>query len=258
MYFVSYAQETAFLKKYSYLCFGLDNQNKKISSGTCYFYKKGTSTILITNYHVVSGISSANDSIINKQIDTLYFTCDSNEMIVTQSVTVPKLNARHALFYEKTDLIGIGIPLSKGNSVNYINDLIDTSYLNKKPDSVYLYGYPTSQIKTDGKVISSFSQQLVSGKYSDSFKFDFIPVFKTPNSKTSMSEDEIITKLRNTEFTIDKKSYPGQSGSPIFGRFKVDKTWVYKFIGMLWGEGNKDFIYSMAYKGLVIYQNLNR
>ena len=58
-----HAQSLQDLKKYSYVCFSLDTQNHVIHSGVCYFYKNDSTTILLTNYHIISGINTANDSV---------------------------------------------------------------------------------------------------------------------------------------------------------------------------------------------------
>ena len=184
--------------------------------------------------------------------------CDSNSKKASQSIVFSSFVPRHAAYFERFDLIGIGTKLLHGNSVSYINDLIDTTYFSRKPDNAFLFGYPTGLIKTDGKVIFSFTQEMLAGKYSDNFTFDFSPRFITARIKTVMSESEILDKLRKTEFTINNIGKPGESGSPVFGKFKQGDKWVYRFIGMIWGCGNNDFPYSMAYSGQTIYQNLTR
>lgn len=131
------------LKKYSYPVFEITG--KTVHTGTAFFYKADNKTFLVSNYHVIKGMSPFHRKILYSS-DVLYLKCpitNSNEFIIdTIDISESKVGKTEIFrVIEKLDLFGFEIQPLPNASINYINDLIDTTYFNKIPDEACCYGY---------------------------------------------------------------------------------------------------------------------
>lgn len=138
------------------------------------------------------------------------------------------------IFYmaDRIDLLKIPINKPIDGQINYINDLIDSSYFNQTPERVYILGYPnlTNNATKFWSKVSEFQGEYNKDGFDEFYAGTMkkFPLFKEKEKMYSMSRFYYFIKPY-----IDK----GYSGAPVIGQFTLkDKSVIHKFIGVNFGN----------------------
>jgi len=215
-------------------------KSRMIEAGSCFFYHKGKKTFAITNYHLITGWNC-----FSGQRD---YEVDSTQILVTIPGTqrIKPLPYKFSgplskfSFLDKVDLFSIELNISPDLKINYINDLLDPSYVAKTPVAIKEYRFPLqnnrvrvdSTVELNGKVIGN--QDSVINRFSETSNFKAI----------SMNKDA----FKRAYCLSTPASSPGWSGAAIFGRFRSKSGTVYRLIGVDFGgadELNLNFIINL-------------
>ena len=202
--------------------------------GTCFFYKSHYGYTIISNYHVISGIDYENKitPIDNLVLSYKTFNGSKKNMILP----IGEINKNYKTGINlKTELDIFGIGLAKipdDGSINFINDLIDTSYFDKIPDEIFCFGYPGETYQYNPENVFKSKPYLTQCKYISSEKY--IKELSKKGTQTILDQKKY--------FFLSKTSLKGMSGSPVFGKFIIYKDSfkqpVYKFIGIYCANAN--------------------
>jgi hypothetical protein len=219
------------LKKYSYLI-KVGDKKGKMGSATCFFYKVNNKTYVISSYHVFCFGAIKTSSYYTNNI-YISFNQKTDVAFVVKLDSVYEFTSIEHIHIP--DVFGCAINPPKGAKINYINDLFDIKYIGKKPSTAYSYGYPTNNL------------ELLKGEPS----LDFNPLLDYLRSQWKISyptltNDELYKNvvyyhevLNRNYFVIEKESYAGFSGAPVFGEFMEmhnnKEIKFYKFIGITSG-----------------------
>lgn len=217
-----------FLKEFSYHVV-LTYKGMAVSGGTCFFYKRNNDTMLISNYHVLTGYDPRTkkkrfdvDSIILIPHDDI----GENKFIPSMAVDKSLLNLNTI---GQLDCIQVKVNWNRQTPINFINRLIDTNYFYKIPSNVYVFGYPT-----DSSNIFTSVELFQSNFINDCTSYLFKKNKLLPIADTKKDVNEAI-KYRNKNFFLTNNMLRrGFSGSPVFGKFLNDHNKVvYKYIGIV-------------------------
>lgn len=220
--FNCFSQNSNYLKKYSYFCF-TKPVNPVVHTGTCFFYKKGGETYVITNYHVMYGM----DPILGRQThlsDTLIvvYPVPNSRNNKFSIVELGKDKVKIFNHFQHIDLAYHLIKIPLNFKINYINDLIDKDYLKTAPNKLIIYGYPADlqpiNILNEKPVIDS-----VVGNYHNYYQ----------NYNWSQLKYEAKESIAQKEFEMTGYLRKGFSGSPVFGEFYKKNKKIYKLRGLL-------------------------
>lgn len=222
-----------FLSKYSYPIFTIVGDIQH--SGTAFFYKKGNTTYLVSNYHSIKGMSPMHNRQYWKT-DILYLKLiipKTNEYQILQIDIREDVVGPTEVFYmsDGIDLFKIKIDASNLN-INYINEIIAPKYFNKVPNKIIIYGYPNplNIVKPFWSKVFKFESKFNSDGFDKFYKGTMLkmPLF---NEKQKMYD------LSKFYFLIDQMISGGYSGAPIIGEFEnEDGEKKYYFIGVNFGN----------------------
>lgn len=221
------------LSSYSYPIFVLSG--KEQFTGTGFFYRSADTTFLVSNYHVIKGMSPVRQR-INFRTDTLclkYPVAGSTETKLLALDVSEQVTGETEVFsmVNRIDLLKIPVQLPADAMVSYINDLVDEDYFNQEPEEVLVYGFPTGA----GAVPVFYSrQQKLQGKvnpdgfeeYNSSLRLDF--------PQASDSARRVISNTSRYYYFLRPFAAQGYSGAPVIGRFELpDGRSVYRFMGVV-------------------------
>ncbi len=231
-----FAQDsTAILKKYTYLCYfiykGLRHE------GSCFFYRKGAKNYMVSNYHILSGVNTA-EGTQDAVDDTIIVVYSTHEVYKNEHFKIPvHIPADLTKFYSKPDIYAVEINEPPQAHLNYINEAIDAGYTHKIPETIFSYGYPATD-------------QSTTRQRESLFKGPYVPVTKaglfgtgigdsgpdsTGNKKMERYYQLLTMAIKRYYFMIPVATEPGRSGSPVFGKFFDGNKTVYKFAGVMVG-----------------------
>lgn len=223
------------LQKYSYLLSAVNSETENSlrfkGNGTGFFLKATDgNTYLITNYHVLSGYSSEEDSMLVKFTDLMVGLLEKNKkklkdfIIGTERDTILEKKIKEN---SAADIVALNFTkISMRCEINEISNFFDSSYFDKKPDSIVVYGYPAKWQ----------TQESLKGR---------IPIVKKIYEKYKEPKLVIETKEDSVFFNDFYKFHlaqnstivlPGMSGSPVFGIFRENGLSKIKFIGVVKGQ----------------------
>jgi hypothetical protein len=247
-------EDNQFLANYSYPIFAVSGDQQY--TGTAFFYKSGDSTFLVSNYHAIKGMSPLKQS-ITFITDTLYLKYrakNSGEYKVVPIDISEEVTGATEVFsmVNRIDLLKIPVEEPENADIFYINDLIDTNYLNAEPEEVIAFGFPT----TPGAVPAFYSQQK---KLQGNVNPDgFIEYDASLRLNSSDSARAIMTGTERYYYFIKPYAPQGYSGAPVFGKFRTDDNeFIYRFVGVIFA-GQPVTKQTWAIKGSVALEYLQR
>lgn len=224
------AQETEFLRKYSYICTTVGD--RVIPSATCFFIKNKSKIYLVSNYHVFYGTDERGNK--HFKVDSIRVGYISSKTRDQKFLIVPIKDKSTGLpYYESGDIEAYEVDIPKDFKVNLTNDLIDHFYFNKIPDRTYYYGYPSSKQTFINIDKIGTSQILSEGMYIEGFKDILSGNYLPPMTITYQKLDEIQKSMNRMLFETGSAGEVGVSGSPVFGQFHDGKKITFKFIGIV-------------------------
>lgn len=256
----------SFLKKYSYRCSGIDSSNS-LNSGTCFFIQENSKIFLISAYHFfLISADIEGDSHINRlNIEDAY-----GQFRFKITVKLDTFFNLDNLHYSIPDFRCVQIEIPNDIKINFINDLIDVTFLSLTPDEIYVYGYPVDKQKIlSDNAYNYYTQnsrydllrkyspsvQLIKSKYANYSNYLAYYSKQTPTKSSKKEEMQLfITNTKRWHFLIElkKNNIEGYSGSPVFGKFTAkDGQILYKFMGIL-TAGNENLMVGICQKGQLV------
>lgn len=211
------------LRKYSYCIRGYTIEKNGVipTGGTCFFIKRNDKLFLITAYHVICGTDDNDNKIKNYPKELTVFTFDSvgNLSDYFFSISIKSIldTCRAINSFVEPDIIAIEI--NNNNRLRTVEKFIKPPF--QQPGQVIMFGFPglgdlthpsgwgiigASNLNIDNRD----SQIITHTKYEDG-TLDSINYY-------------INTENKNDTF-FSKGWYKGYSGSPVFIKDKVTKTW---------------------------------
>jgi len=243
------------LAKYSYPIFAVTGDQQY--TGTAFFYRSGDTTYLVSNYHAIKGMSPLKKS-ITFNIDTLYLKYpvkNSNEFKVIGIDISEQITGKTEIFsmVNRIDLLKIPVETPADADIFFINDLIDEDYLNKEPEEVFVFGYPTDP----GSIPAFYSQQQrLEGKVNPNGFTDYDASLRLNFPATSDDARAILGGTSRYYYFIRPYASQGYSGAPVFGKFRnADNQVIYRFTGVIFA-GQPTTRQTWAIKGTVALKYL--
>lgn len=236
--------------------------------GSIFFYKTGKKKFVVSNRHIFNGRNYFYlDSIqYEYQIDTTIVRCrkyNSNAML--EYIPMDKYSSdlnKGERFYDSgfIDLYKIEItPPSNTEELNYINALIDTSYFDKIPDSIFCFGFDGNLFDGQSPDWINTKPTLLGGIYISYYEW-LSEEERVKNQKVNIAANQrFYNNMNDKYFFISSFGVTGMSGSPVFGKFPIIKNgvqgYVIKFIGVLFGL-EKDTHHTWVIKAKSVYNYL--
>lgn len=128
------------LRNYAYLC--VSKQPNQSIIGTCFFYKNEDKIFMVSAHHTFSGInpfSGARAGVI-ENVYLIYVSEITGEKKELQ-IAVPLFSS----IQPDNDIFAIPVKAPDDLTINYINDFINNSTVEKCSSLAYISGYPDSQ-----------------------------------------------------------------------------------------------------------------
>lgn len=226
---------TTVLKKYTYLCYFVDKGLRH--EGSCFFYKKGAKSYMVSNYHIFSGVNTA-EGTQNGVDDTMIVVYSAHEIYKNERFKIPvhiPIDLRK--FYARPDIYAVEINEPPEAHLSYINQMIDPGYLNRAPSEIYSYGFPavdqSPHQQKESLFTGTYAQVTKEGLFGNGIG-DSGPD-STKNAKMERYYQLLTLALKRYYFMIPFPVEHGRSGSPIFGKFLENRKTVYKFTGVFVG-----------------------
>jgi hypothetical protein len=252
------------LSKYSYPIFASHHNNTQLSTGTGFFYKSKGKVYLVSNYHSIIGIDPMKKS-INFLTDIIYVRFKLKKKLVDTLVAIDvseravgKKNVYSLM--DSIDLYRVAVQLPATVEVNYINALVSTEFFNKKPLAVYSYGYPGRDGSSQMQELIRVPVEKFEGVYNNRGYSNYDSAIKKNFPLLPDYDRKVLLSSERFYFFITPLARHGFSGSPVFGKFLVNKkknTYTYKFIGVIFGqEGN--VLQTWAIKAKVAYDYFSK
>ena len=255
--FVAAAQtgNSQFLAKYSYPIFVV--KDKQQFTGTGFFYHSGDSTFLVSNYHAIKGMSPLKQ-VINFSTDTLFLkypvknSYDRKIMAINTSEDVIGATEIFSMV-DRIDLLKIPVELPEDADILFINDLVDEDYLDKEPEEIIAFGYPTGK----GSIPAFYSrQQRLEGKINPNGFADYDASLKLNFPDASDSARAIVGGTARYYYFIKPYAAQGYCGAPVFGKFRnAQNQTIYRFTGVIFA-GQPATRQTWAIRGAVALQYL--
>ncbi|RYY54259.1 MAG: hypothetical protein EOO09_15035 [Chitinophagaceae bacterium] len=221
------------LSSYSYPIFVLSG--KEQFTGTGFFYLSGDTTYLVSNYHVIKGMSPVRQK-INFVSDTLYLkypvTGSSETRLLAIDVSEPVTGETEVFsMVNRIDLLKIPVLLPADAQVSYINDLVDATVFDREPEEVLVYGFPTGS----GAVPVFYSrQQKLEGRVNPDGFEEYNSSMRLNFPDASDSARRVISNTSRYYYFLRPFAAQGYSGAPVIGRFVLpDGRSVYRFMGVV-------------------------
>jgi hypothetical protein len=227
------ASESSSLEKYSYPVFTVIG--KEQYTGTAFFYRSGDSSFLVSNYHAIKGMSPLKQT-ITFNTDTLYLKYpvkNSSEFKLLPIDISEKITGETEIFsmVDRVDLLKIAVVIPDDADISFINDLIDTNYLDAEPEEIVAFGYPTNP----GSIPAFYSkQQRLEGKINPDGFADYDVSLRCSFPVPSDSARAILNATSRYYYFIRPYAPRGYSGAPVFGKFRNEYNEpIYRFIGVI-------------------------
>lgn len=243
------------LSKYSYPIFAITGNQQH--TGTAFFYQSGDTNFLVSNYHAIKGMNPLKQ-VINFNVDSLFLKYpvkNSKDSKVIAIDVSEEITGETEIFsmIDRIDLLKIPVDIPGDADIRFINDLIDTDYLNAEPEEIVAFGYPTSP----GNIPTFFSrQQRLEGVVNPTGFSDYATALQTNFPESSDSARAIMIGTERYYYFIKPYAPPGYSGAPVFGKFRnVSNQVVYRFTGVIFA-GQPSTRQTWAIKGKVALQYL--
>jgi hypothetical protein len=150
----------------------------------------------------------------------------------------------------RIDLLKIPVQVPDDAAIFYINDLIDTNFLNAEPEEIVAFGFPTEP----GPVPPFYSrQQRLQGKVNHDGFTEYDASLRTNSSDSARA---ILNGTERYYYFIKPYAPQGYSGAPVFGKFKTDDgNSIYRFVGVIFA-GQPVTKQTWAIKGSVALEYL--
>ncbi|MEP7376398.1 MAG: S1C family serine protease [Chitinophagaceae bacterium] len=254
---LSHAQmsDSQSLAKYSYPIFAVTGDQQY--TGTAFFYRSGDTTYLVSNYHAIKGMSPLKKT-ITFNIDTLYLKYpvkNSNEFKVIGIDISEEITGKTEIFsmVSRIDLLKIPVETPGDADIFFINDLIDEDYLDKEPEEVFVFGYPTDP----GSIPAFYSQQQrLEGKVNPNGFTDYDASLRLNFPATTDNARAILGGTSRYYYFIRPYAAQGYSGAPVFGKFRnADNEVIYRFTGVIFA-GQPTTRQTWAIKGAIALKYL--
>jgi hypothetical protein len=243
------------LAKYSYPIFAVTGDQQY--TGTAFFFRSGDTTYLVSNYHAIKGMSPLKKT-ITFNIDTLYLKYpvkNSNEFKVIGIDISEEITGKTEIFsmVSRIDLLKIPVETPGDADIFFINDLIDEDYLDKEPEEVFVFGYPTDP----GSIPAFYSQQQrLEGKVNPNGFTDYDASLRLNFPATSDDARAILGGTSRYYYFIRPYAAQGYSGAPVFGKFRnADNEVIYRFTGVIFA-GQPTTRQTWAIKGAIALKYL--
>ena len=221
------------LAKYSYPIFAVTGNQQY--TGTAFFYRSGDTTFLVSNYHAIKGMSPLKQA-ITFNADTLFLKYPVKQSYDVKVMAIDiseEFTGKTEIFsmVDRIDLLKIPLALPDDADILFINDLIDEAYLNREPEEVLVFGYPTNP----GSVTEFYSrQQRLEGKINPNGFADYDASLKLNFPDASDSARAILGATSRYYYFIKPYAAQGYSGAPVFGKFRdADNKTIYRFTGVI-------------------------
>lgn len=225
-----------FLAMYSYPIFAVAGTQQY--TGTAFFYRSNDTAYLVSNYHAIKGMSPLKQSISFKT-DSLYLKYPvkrlngSNRSYESKVMAIDisdEVTGQTEIFsmVNRIDLLKIPVDVPDDAKILFINDLIDTNYLETEPEEVLVFGFPPKS----GPVPAFYSrQQRLEGKINPE---GFNEYTASLQSAASDSARAVLSGTARYYYFIRPYAAQGYSGAPVFGKFRAkDDQIIYRFIGVV-------------------------
>jgi hypothetical protein len=247
--------ESERLAKYSYPVFVVVDHRQH--TGTAFFYRSADSVYLVSNYHMIKGMSPMKRSIdfISDTLFLKYPVKGSRDWKLT-AIDIGKESIGETEIFsmvDRIDLLKIPVDLPDDADIQFINDLIDPGYDHAVPEEVVVFGYPVPS----GSIPPFYSRQerLDGTINTEGFdEYDASLRLNHPNaSDTALS---ILNATSKYYYFIKPYAQQGYSGAPIFGKFTTaDNKTIYRFVGVVFA-GQPATRQTWAIKGSVALKYL--
>lgn len=226
------------LQKYSYLLIGVTGINTTINTttgyplGTCFFIRNKGTLYLVTAKHCVDGYNTFNLKSTGANFDTIglrYYIPKKKKYIISNLIITPfKKYLRNDYFFNSPDLVVFSFrdstvePFINSIESNFIDDEKEHQII----DRSIVFGYG---IKDISKFTITTKPVLYEGYFPEKTVLD--PYYPIND---------------NIYYTMQPKSIPGVSGSPVFIEYHTlhNKKKRIDFGGLVFGT---DTIYNLAY-----------
>jgi hypothetical protein len=255
LYSGAQSPDSDYLARYSYPIFALEG--KRQYTGTAFLYRAGDSIFLVSNYHAIKGMSPLRQA-ITFTADTLYFKYPLKDVdgfnLMAIDISEASIGATEVFsMVDRIDLLKIPIALPVDADVQYINDLIDPTYMDETPEEVLVFGFPPGK----GSIPAFYSrQQRLHGSVNEKGFIEYDASLRRSNPGTSERARKVISETARYYYFIRPYAAQGYSGAPVFGKFRnADNEIVYRFTGVVFA-GQPNTRQTWAIKGAVALQYL--
>jgi hypothetical protein len=249
------AIESEDLARYSYPIFVVANNRQH--TGTAFFYRSTDTVYLVSNYHMIKGMSPMKRSIDFKS-DTLFLKYPIKDSLEWKLMAIDisrESTGETEIFsmVDRIDLLKIPIDLPNNADVQYINDLIDFTYDHALPEEVVVFGYPIPS----GSIPPFYAhQERLNGRINPEGFSEYDACLRLNHPNASDTALSILNATSRYYYFIRPYAQQGYSGAPIFGKFRTaDNKTVYRFVGVVFA-GQPATQQTWAIKGSVALKYL--
>ena len=197
--------------------------------------------------------------VINFKSDSLFLKYPIKNSYATKILSIDissKVTGETEIFsmVDRIDLIKIPVEIPDDANIEFINDLIDTDYLDAEAEEIVAFGFPTRS----GALPAFFSRkQRFEGRINTNGFDDYAVSLRANFPKASDSARAIIAGTERYYYFIKPFAPQGYSGSPVFGKFRNENDEViYRFIGVIFAA-QPATQQTWAIKGTVALQYLS-